>query len=447
MFEMGREIRKLFALDAPRDGLSFGDPGLLELLDLNLLKAESRSAAVAAGRIGARDRGQRLLEAAGVWRELARRTGDAVALRKAASLAEESAARFKSEGRAKGAAQARFEQALIAIAGARLFGEDGLNAAAEYVLAEVASASPLARGTLAGLSARSLLSSGSMEEVQAAAGAWNGPIGCMDANARNPAAELAARRLRCERAEFLTGCAARLHSPELFRQALADLARAGDGLDPAYRPLSHALVQELRGLALTGLGETCADATAILEAVEVLEGAVEAVDPSHSPMDWARLQSGLAQALLALGEAGECEAAFDRAISGLGKALSVLETFPGLALRAAAAQNRAGALVRRAELVGDVHALDEAEAVFRCELAGMGSPPDPIAWAVVQMNLARIYRARATVGGHPDQARLRAGEALATALDVFTEHGLRSLAAMASRELDQLRETSVPKAL
>ena len=87
MFEMGREIRKLFALDAPRDGLSFGDPGLLELLDLNLLKAESRSAAVAAGRIGARDRGQRLLEAAGVWRELARRTGDAVALRKAASAA------------------------------------------------------------------------------------------------------------------------------------------------------------------------------------------------------------------------------------------------------------------------------------------------------------------------------------------------------------------------
>src|SRR3954462_6041110 len=136
MFGMGREIRKLFAPDAPRDGLSFGDAGLLELLDLNLLKAEARSADIAAGRIGARDRAQRLLEAAVVWRELARRTGDAMALRKAATLAEDSAARFKADGRTRGAARARCEQALVAIAGARLFAEDGLNAAAEYVLTE-----------------------------------------------------------------------------------------------------------------------------------------------------------------------------------------------------------------------------------------------------------------------------------------------------------------------
>lgn len=445
MFEMGREIRKLFASDAPRDGLSFGDAGLLEMLDLGLLKAEARSADIAAGRIGARDRGQRLLEAALVWRELARRTGDPIALRKAASLAEDSAAKFKTEGRARGAVRARCEQALVAIAGARLFSEDGLNAAAEYVLAEVAADSDLARGALVGLTVRGLLSTGTAEEARVAASAWDAPIAAMLGQGKEPSAEMAVRRLRCERAEFLTGCGSRLHAPELFRLALADLEKAGAGLDPKYRPISHAHVQELKGLALAGLGEAAGDATPLIEAVDLLCGAAEAVDPGHSPMDWARLHAGLAQALQALGEAGDCEAAFDRAIDSLGKALSVLEGCPGLALRAAVAQNRAGALVRRAEMVGDIHALDEAEAVFRCELAGMAEPFDPVAWAVVQMNLARIYRARATVAGHPGGARQRAGEALAVALDVFTEHGLRSLAAMASRELEQLREASIPK--
>ena len=243
MFEMGREIRKLFTPDAPRDGLSFGDAGLLEMLDLDLLRAEARSADIAAGRIGVRDRGQRLLEAALVWRELARRTGDAMALRKAASLAEDSAAKFKTEGRARGAARARCEQALVAIAGARLFGEDGLNAAAEYVLAEVAQGSDLARGALVGLTVRGLLTTGTAEEARNAASAWNAPIAAMEAHGREPAAELAARRLRCERAEFLTGCGGRLHAPELFRLALADLEKAGRGLDPKYRPISHAHVQ------------------------------------------------------------------------------------------------------------------------------------------------------------------------------------------------------------
>jgi tetratricopeptide (TPR) repeat protein len=445
MFEMGREIRKLFAPDAPRDGLSFGDAGLLEMLDLNLLTAEARSADTAAGRIGARDRGQRLLEAATVWRELARRTGDASALRKAAALAEDSAVKFKAEGRSKGAARARCEQALVAIAGARLFGEDGLNAAAEYVLAEVGPGSDLARGVLVGLTVRGLLTTGSAEEARTAATAWDAPIAAIQAHGKEASAELAVRRLRCERAEFLTGCGSRLHAPELFRLALADLEKAGAGLDARYRPISHAHVLELKGLALAGLGEAAGDATPLLEAVELLAGAVEAVDLAHSPVDWARLHAGLAQALMALGEAGDCEAAFDRAIDSLGKAQSVLEGCTGLALRAAVAQNRAGALVRRAEMLGDIHALDEAEAVFRCELGGMAEPFDPIAWAVVQMNLARIYRARAVVAGRPGEARERAGEALAVALDVFTEHGLRTLASMAGRELDQLREASIPK--
>lgn len=83
MFELGRELKRFFAADrgkAPADGLTGGDSSLLELLDSQLLAQEAKAADVAAGRISAKDKPRRRLEAAIVWREVARRTGDAVAL-------------------------------------------------------------------------------------------------------------------------------------------------------------------------------------------------------------------------------------------------------------------------------------------------------------------------------------------------------------------------------
>src|SRR5689334_12109099 len=102
MFDLGRELRRLIGaarsrfpgLILGRDGLTGGNGVLLELLDLRMLRAEAKSADVAAGRIGAKDRPRRHLEAAIVWRELARRTGDPVALRKAAADAERAANGF-----------------------------------------------------------------------------------------------------------------------------------------------------------------------------------------------------------------------------------------------------------------------------------------------------------------------------------------------------------------
>ncbi|MDI1364655.1 MAG: hypothetical protein PSX79_07290, partial [bacterium] len=120
MFEFGRDLKRLFGVDAGaesksasyREGLTGGDTSLLELLDVRLLTNEARSADVAAGRIGAKDRGARLLEAAVVWRELARRSGDAVALRKAAAHAEAAGKIFDSERRLEALASTRCEQAV-----------------------------------------------------------------------------------------------------------------------------------------------------------------------------------------------------------------------------------------------------------------------------------------------------------------------------------------------
>src|SRR5580698_10853040 len=99
MFEFGREFRRLFKADNFKDGLTGGDASLLELLDLDLLRVEARAADVAAGRISAKDKAQRYLEAARVWREIARRTGDVASLRKAASAAEQAADGFDRDHR------------------------------------------------------------------------------------------------------------------------------------------------------------------------------------------------------------------------------------------------------------------------------------------------------------------------------------------------------------
>jgi tetratricopeptide (TPR) repeat protein len=434
MAGVGRRLGRLFAGDAGRGGFSLGDASLLELFDLNLLRREAREADIAAGRVGARDRSSRLLEAAVVWRELARRTGDPAALRKSASAAELALNGFERDGRGEAASRARRNQAYAAMLGAELFGEDGLNAAAEHVLSQ-ARGSAKTHGALARLSARKAVLAGDVSEALSASARFDAPLAVLESKDKPAAA-----RLRCERAEVLTGCGARLHDPLLFDLALKDVEAASEGLDPAYQPLTWLHLQALRGSALIGLAQAHCDTGHLIDAIGLLTTASEQLTPDHSPLDWARVHNVLGQALLALGETGECDGAFDKAIEQFSLALAVLQRTPLLALRAAVAQNRAGCLVRRAELTCDLFALDEAEAVFRSELGALGRPFDAAAWAVLQVNLARVYLARAGVFGRDRGERDRASEALGGALAVFNELGLRDLALVASQELERLRD-------
>ena len=81
MFEFGREIRRIFGHE-PNVEIQHG---LIELLDLQLLRREAGAADVAAGRVSTVDRSERYADAALLRRELARRTGEAETLRKAAA--------------------------------------------------------------------------------------------------------------------------------------------------------------------------------------------------------------------------------------------------------------------------------------------------------------------------------------------------------------------------
>ncbi len=438
MFEIGRELRRFFAQERPRDGLAKGDASLLELLDLKLLASEARAADISAGRIGVRDRAQRLVESSAVWRELARRTGDAAALRKAAACAEQSAGLMRRESARTSAGPALCQQAQAALLGADLFAEDSLNAAAGFLVGQAAG-STAARALGARLGARGVLVDGDLEQVQAAARAFDAPLAEMDGRVRSPAQACASAQLRCDRAEFLLACAVRLREPELIDRVLADLATADTAVDGVYQPLTVARIGELRGTCLVRLGELNGEVATILDGLDALTKAIDLITPDHSPLDWARLHHAHGLAIAALGEAGDSELAFDRALQSFGKALAVLGAPSNVALRIAVLQDRAACLVRRAEIRGDSFALDEAEAVMRGELAGLKPGLDPVGWAVLQLNLAMIYIAQAEVRGRDKGEAARAGAALAAASDVFSERGLGGLSREADSGLQRLR--------
>src|ERR1035437_5696972 len=92
---------------------------------------------------------------------------------------------------------------------------------------------------------------------------------------------------------------------------------------------------------------------------------------------------------------------------------------------------------RRAELAADPGMLDEAIADLRTDLARLAPGRDPVGWAIAQVDLAQLYAARLDLCGD-DADRAAAGMALSMAVDVFGEHGLRSLTDQACATLERL---------
>jgi tetratricopeptide (TPR) repeat protein len=445
MFEFSRELKRLFCSDGPKDGLTGGHAPLLELLDLNLLRSEAKAADVAAGRISAKDPAQRALEAARVWMEVARRTGDALALRKAASVAEGAAHAFEREGRTRGWGQARVEQALVAMNGAEIFGDEGLNAAAEYALNDVLQKAPgsaaaiLAEALLVSLHAHPELRNGDANAALAAAARFDAPIAAVEALMRSRSiAKVRVLGLCCDRGELLLAAGSRLRDAELLAKALDAFNALGERVDATYEPIVWARIRELKGAAQVALGETRGELDLIADGVAAFADAIDMIGPDHSPMDWARLQHGLALALRALGDASDSEKAFDQSLHCFDRTLWMLRNQPAILLRSAASSNRAATLARRAELTGDVAAIREAVDALKAELSALSPAKDPVVWAVCQVNLARLYETRMALRGASPGEVAAAALALTSALDVFGEHGLRSLADEASRALERL---------
>ena len=448
MFEFGRDLKRLFGVEteqkgAWREGLTGGDTSLLELLDLRLLTNEARSADVVASRLGTKDRGLRLLEAAVIWRELARRSGDATALRKGAAQAEAAVKIFEAERRHDGLAAARCEQVVLALLGADLFGDEGLVAAAAATLARTPAhhRTALCGALAAGLEGRAALAEGDLDRALAAVQAFDAPLRALAAAKRvkGGAARLLLAEQRAMRIDLILTCAVRLKDRSLAELAAAEAKTALDCLDADFEPLAWSRLSTLRGAALAQLGDLDGELSRIADGVQAMSDAVAVLSVDHSPMDWARAQAMLGAALQAMGEASTSERVFEQAVSAYDRATQVLKVQPALALRAQVANNRALCLARCAELTADLAVLDAAELAFKAELAEVRGGRDPASWAVAQMNLARLYEARVEITGRDDGRLARAGVALAAAFDIFSELGLRSLTDLAAQGLQRLQ--------
>ena len=449
MFELGRELKRLFGADAAfgsGEGLTGGDGALLELLDLNLLLHEGRSADIAAGQQGAKDKPERRIEAAVVWREAARRTGDVVYLRKAAATAEAATEAIDPVRRADLWARSRAEQAYCALVGAELFGDQGLNAAAEAAFREARAAArggPVAAQVdvgLAVLAGRDILPRADVQAANEIADRFKAPIAALEALSRRAAAaRIMAAEARLLRADLLCAFGARLKDQALLSRAIEDAAEVARRLNPDYEPLTWARAEVMRGQALTLRAEVTGDVDAVASAVDVLTTALEHLPRDHSPLDWARVQLALADTLQILGDACGDAKAFEQAVTCYDRANLVLRKIPTGPMRGLAASARAACLARSAELTGDLAILDAAEAAMKVQLANGQARRDTVGWAVAQLHLARLYEARLDLTGRDKGERAAAIIALEAALDVFAEEGLRSLTLIAADALERLR--------
>ena len=452
MLDWARGLRRRFGAAAarPRDGLTGGDATLLDLLDLDLLLREAKSADIAAGRIGARDPDQRRLEAARVWREVARRNGDPQALRKAAAAAELAASGFDRRRRPEAWARARCEQAACALLGADLTGDSGLDAAAAVAFSDARLAGRgglgpvLADLGLAGVHGRRDLTRGAADRARAAYAEMSAPIAALDALTRRlPAVRMIAADARLARADLMGDWGERLGDAGLLGLALIDAEAALARLDEAYEPLGFARAGLVRGQALARIGQLEGDLTMLSEACGVLAGAVEAIRCEQSPLDWARAQAALGQALQALGETADDGHACERAASCFDRALTVLKPAAGAPLRARAAAGRARALASQADLTGDLAILDAAEVAMKIELAALRPGLDPSGWALAQLHLARLYEARIAITARDDgDRRAKALIALEAAREVFVELGQTAGEAGCAEALERLRVSS-----
>jgi len=427
------------------------EPARLELIDMPLLEALVSDIPPPGGQ-----RPARLLEQCVMLREIARRNGKRPRLIQAAAAAERAAQAVQSD-RGRDAvrilAAARLQQALCALERSRLFDEDdGIDDARAHLdAAERALGDSLGvhGGQFSGpnlmharLMAATALITGDRAAMAATVELFDKAISGLDSRVRASGTGLQDLALaRCERAELVICMGRRLKDAGHLQDAAKAMEALCSALDSDYLPQSFARAQILRGAALRALGECNGEAHLMKAAAGAFRTALDAIPVGHNPLERSRAAHGLGLALQGLAEAASDVRLYRPALFAMDRALVELPRY-GLPLRAVVAHDRAACLARRAERSGDLGALAEAESAFTAELIE-GRGGDPVAWAVTQVALARIYEVRADLSDASGD-RSKAAYALTEALDVFAERGLKSLADVAQSALDRVRSRHIP---
>lgn len=443
MFEFGRELRRIFR---QQDRIET-DTSLYELMNLQMLITQGRQLDIEGGRVSTRDRFTPYVLAASIWREYARRTGDPVAVRRAAASAENAG---KAAPTAQAASHAALEQALTCLLGHDLFETGDLLASAENLLATGRTAvqddeALRARYNRAEaqLATRLAVQQGIGEDLELSMLAMSHIDRAIErADRRVVKTQASADRIeaalsRIERADLLMLIGLDRGDASLMAAVIKDFEALYARLDPAYEPVSHARVLLRLAQAHIWQGEIEGRPEQVSEGIALLTRDEVCPDYEHTPLDWVTHQQTLAMGLQVLSELTLNADLHTQACALYDLALK-RPLQKGLALRARLMAARAACRTRHAESQGSLKALDVAEAAFKTELRAVQAGDDPVGWAILQWQLARIYVARGELSGFMLE-RAEAAYALEAALEIFKEHGLRDLTASASRLQDSIR--------
>lgn len=446
MFDFGRELRRIFKGNSLENDHQELDTSLIELMNLQLLITHGRALDIEAGRISTKNRYDPYISSAQIWREYARRTGDPMAMSKAAMAAENAGKEAKTLTQARRAA---LEQALTCITGRDLFNTDDLMVSAQSLLDEGQGVvhgdgrvSHLHLQAQARIASRLALKEGvcDLEPIMNAMASIDRSIASLDQQViqtKTAMDKIKASQMRLERADILLLVGLDRDDCSVIKAVITDLQAVAVRLDPAYEPVTHAQTLLRLGIAHTYLGRIKGDIEIIKNAIDILNPDEDMILYDHSPLDWTDHKCALALAYHALADHSLEQGDYDKAIEAFDLALK-RPLQKGLSLRNQLIVNRATCLAQQAEFKGDLTSLNRAESEFKSQLRLIKPQEDPIAWAVLQTNLARLYIVRGDLMGYMVEGS-EAVYALELAIEIFQDHSQNALVTSANTLLSRVK--------
>lgn len=400
MFEFGKDLRRLFAKARESEDLTW-----LELIGVDLLAIEARQQCTDAGRVSCAKPHPAWLRGSALWREHARRTGSADSVRKALAAALDAARYAKSSEEVTRAAVEKAQGLLLRfdLSG----GRDILDQAVEAVPGTTA-CRPATIALISAVHARIKSRLARFEDdpgaLMAAAALLDAAIHEMDRTRAGNTDDI-----RMDRAALALEAGVTRRDPHLLDQAGRELLQLVENASPDYRPLTRARALTLCGAGLSALGALADNEPAREQGKAMFDAAADQFTPDHSPLDWVVIQivrgaTPGAVSLAALRQADSLTAGQNLVVGALARDMLIEGE------------------VAAAASIGDVPRLTAAETAARRRLA---DNPSELDWAVEQIAMARIARARARLTGTDSSA---SGLALLEAAEVARDHGMPGLA-------------------
>ena len=445
MFEFGRDLKRFIS----GQGHGEADASILSLMPLDMLITQARHYDVESGRVSTKNRFDPALMASQMWRAYAARTGDSLSISKSASAAEYAGKHATTVSQATQAALMQVRTCLLA---GDLFGTKDLWGSAESLLAGVRASrlhEPWYEVRLTSmealLAARQCLGPEAeidLDRVIAAMARVDQWVELCDQRVRalqGSHARIQAAEARLERATLLLAVALDRHDEKLVEAVLTDLEALLAGLDPDLEPLSHGQVTIRLGQAATLQGKLRGDMGLIAKGVGLLSPKDEPFAYEHAPIQWLEHKLALGQALEIMAMQGGHDQAYDKAIMVYDLA-SKKPLQKGLSLRSQLIHAKAGLWVGRAECLGEPQAFKMAESQLKAHIKDLQPQKDPVEWAILQTQLAKLY-VTSLAHGFKQNVRLEAAYALEAAQDIFSEFGQTNLKREAAQLMSQVSQS------